>query len=44
MTFYEEARDAFRRGDTAVVERLSRRELDRAREAGDPAAEVDALC
>ncbi|QIQ06283.1 tetratricopeptide repeat protein [Streptomyces liangshanensis] len=44
MSFHEQARDAFRRGDTAVVERLSRHELDRAREAGDAAGQVDALC
>jgi hypothetical protein len=44
MRYHEEARDAFRRGDTAVVERLSRRELDRARAASDAAGEVDALC
>jgi hypothetical protein len=38
--YYEEARDAFRRGDTDVVERLSRQELDRARASADVAAEV----
>lgn len=44
MGYYEKARDAFRRGDTDVVERLSRQELDRSRASADVAAEVEALC
>jgi hypothetical protein len=42
--YNEEARAAFRRGETDVVERLSRQELSRARGSSDAAAEVDALC
>ncbi|MGW4483594.1 tetratricopeptide repeat protein [Amycolatopsis sp. NPDC004368] len=42
--FEAEAFAAFRRGETELVERLSRSELDRAREAGDLPGQVDALC
>ncbi|QRP45130.1 hypothetical protein [Amycolatopsis sp. FDAARGOS 1241] len=43
-TFEEQAFAAFRRGETERVGRLSRAELTRAREAGDVAGQVDALC
>jgi hypothetical protein len=44
VSYYEDTRAAFRRGETAVVERLSREELARARESADVDAEVEALC
>jgi hypothetical protein len=43
VTFVEQTRAAFRAGDTDTVARLSTVELDRARAAGDVAAEVEAL-
>ncbi|GAA0221369.1 tetratricopeptide repeat protein [Cryptosporangium japonicum] len=43
MGFAEEVRAAFRRGDTATVTLLARSEVERARETGDPAGEVEAL-
>jgi tetratricopeptide (TPR) repeat protein len=44
MPFYEDAIQAFRAGDTDLVRELSERELEAARAAGDPDAEVEALC
>ncbi|WP_433556735.1 tetratricopeptide repeat protein [Pseudonocardia xinjiangensis] len=44
VSYYEDTRAAFRRGETAVVERLSREELARARGSADVDAEVEALC
>jgi hypothetical protein len=44
MSYYSDAVEAFRRGDTQTVARLSAEELDRARTAGDDPAEVAALC
>lgn len=43
MSFIEEMRAAFVRGETDAVERMSRAELSRSRESGDPAGEIDAL-
>lgn len=43
MNYSEEARAAFRRGESDVVERMSRAEIERAREHGDGPAEVEAL-
>jgi hypothetical protein len=43
MSFIEEMRAAFTRGETDAVERMSRAELSRARESGDPAGEINAL-
>ncbi|WP_306214065.1 tetratricopeptide repeat protein [Actinoplanes sp. RD1] len=43
MSFADETRAAFRRGDTAGVQRLAEAEAARARAAGEPAAEVEAL-
>jgi hypothetical protein len=43
MGFREDAKTAFRQGQTDTVDRLSQRELLRARAAGDPAGEVEAL-
>ncbi|MEV6169328.1 hypothetical protein AB0L99_13995 [Streptomyces sp. NPDC051954] len=43
MSFIEEMRAAFTRGETDVVEQMSRAELSRARESKDPAGEIDAL-
>jgi hypothetical protein len=42
--YYDETLAAFRRGETDLVEQLSRRELARARESSDVAAEVQAIC
>lgn len=44
MGYFETAIGAFRRGETDVVEVLSRDELDRARAVGDAEGEVEALC
>lgn len=43
MSFTEEWRAAFRRGETEAVERMSIVELSRARESGDLAGEISAL-
>jgi tetratricopeptide (TPR) repeat protein len=43
MSFIEEMRAAFTRGETDEVERMSRAELSRARENSDPAGEINAL-
>lgn len=43
MTFGVDVRAAFRRGDSDAVVRMSEAELRRAREAADPAGEVEAL-
>lgn len=43
MSFSEDVRSAFRRGDGDTVTRMSEAELDRARASGDPAGEVEAL-
>jgi hypothetical protein len=43
MSFIEEMRAAFTRGETDDVELMSRAELSRARESGDPAGEINAL-
>jgi hypothetical protein len=42
MTFSEDVRSAFRRGETAAVVRMSEAEIARAQAAGDPAGEVEA--
>jgi hypothetical protein len=42
--FHQDAFAAFRRGETDLVEQLSRRELARARASSDVATEVEALC
>jgi tetratricopeptide (TPR) repeat protein len=42
MTFSDEVRSAFRRGETDLVARMSEAEIERARAAGDPAGEVEA--
>ncbi|GGL04439.1 hypothetical protein Sme01_66050 [Sphaerisporangium melleum] len=42
MSFSENVRSAFRRGETEAVVRMSEAEIDRARAAGDPAGEVEA--
>jgi tetratricopeptide (TPR) repeat protein len=42
MTFSEEVRAAFRRGESGAVVRMSEAEIVRARAAGDPAGEVEA--
>ncbi|WP_410810047.1 tetratricopeptide repeat protein [Micromonospora sp. 067-2] len=42
MTFSENVRSAFRRGETDAVVRMSEAEIERAQAAGDPAAEVEA--
>ncbi|PWR04963.1 hypothetical protein DKT68_29300 [Micromonospora acroterricola] len=42
MTFSENVRSAFRRGETDAVARMSEAEIERARAAGDPAGEVEA--
>ena len=42
MTFSEDVRSAFRRGETAAVARMSEAEIVRAQAAGDPAGEVEA--
>ncbi|MFC3502833.1 tetratricopeptide repeat protein [Micromonospora krabiensis] len=42
MTFSEDVRAAFRRGETDAVVRMSETEIERARAAGDPAGEVEA--
>ncbi|MDG4808844.1 tetratricopeptide repeat protein [Micromonospora sp. WMMD1120] len=42
MTFSENVRSAFRRGETDAVVRMSEAEIARARAAGDPAGEVEA--
>ncbi|MEV6345475.1 tetratricopeptide repeat protein [Actinoplanes sp. NPDC051851] len=43
MGFSDEVRSAFRRGENEVVVRMSEAEIARARAAGDPAGEVEAL-
>ncbi|GIH23440.1 hypothetical protein Aph01nite_17500 [Acrocarpospora phusangensis] len=43
MSFSESVRTAFRRGETHAVVRMSEAEIGRARAAGDPAGEVEAL-
>jgi len=43
MSFEDEVRAAFRRGDSDGVLRTARAEVDRARAAGDPAGEVEGL-
>jgi len=43
MGFSEEVRAAFRRGDNDAVVRMSAAEIERARSAGDPAGEVEAV-
>ncbi|MCE7002375.1 hypothetical protein LWC34_05950 [Kibdelosporangium philippinense] len=43
MSFEKEVRAAFRRGDSAEVLRMAGAEVERARAAGDPAGEVEAL-
>jgi hypothetical protein len=43
MSFIEEMRAAFIRGETDAVERMSDAELSRSREDGDPAGEINAL-
>src|SRR4051794_28370397 len=43
MSFVEEMRAAFIRGETDAVERMSIAELSRARESGDPEGEINAL-
>jgi tetratricopeptide repeat protein len=42
-SFSAQVRGAFRRGDNEAVVRMSEAEIDRARSAGDPAGEVEAL-
>ncbi|GLZ58507.1 MULTISPECIES: tetratricopeptide repeat protein [Micromonospora] len=42
MSFSENVRSAFRRGETDAVVRMSEAEIERARAAGDPAGEVEA--
>ncbi|WBB68374.1 tetratricopeptide repeat protein [Micromonospora sp. WMMD812] len=42
MTFSENVRSAFRRGETDAVVRMSEAEIERAQAAGDPAGEVEA--
>ena len=42
-TFSEQVRAAFRRGESDAVVRMSEAEIERARLAGDPAGEVEAL-
>jgi hypothetical protein len=42
-SFIEEMRSAFRSGETDAVERMSRAELARARDSGDPEGEINAL-
>jgi tetratricopeptide (TPR) repeat protein len=44
VSYHQDAFAAFRRGETDLVEQLSRHELARARESADVAAEVEALC
>ncbi|HEY4422034.1 MAG TPA: hypothetical protein VGN22_21120 [Pseudonocardia sp.] len=44
MGYHDDAFAAFRRGETDLVEQLSRRELARARASSDVATEVEALC
>ena len=43
MSFSGQVRAAFRRGDSDAVVRMSEIEIDRARAAGDPAGEVEAV-
>ncbi|WP_305787177.1 tetratricopeptide repeat protein [Symbioplanes lichenis] len=43
MSFADEIRATFRRGDSAAVLRLAEAEVTRARAAGEPAGEVEAL-
>jgi tetratricopeptide (TPR) repeat protein len=43
VSFIEEMRAAFTRGETDTVERMSRAELARARDSGDPEGEINAL-
>jgi hypothetical protein len=43
MTFQNRVRAIFRRGDTDAVQRMAEAELQRAREIGEPAFEVEAL-
>ncbi|BCJ58786.1 tetratricopeptide repeat protein [Micromonospora endophytica] len=43
MSFETDVRSAFRRGDTALVGRLARAEIERARAAGEPGGEVEGL-
>ncbi|MEU7654193.1 tetratricopeptide repeat protein [Micromonospora taraxaci] len=42
MSFSENVRSAFRRGETDAVVRMSEAEIERAQAAGDPAGEVEA--
>ncbi|KAB1947682.1 tetratricopeptide repeat protein [Micromonospora sp. ALFpr18c] len=42
MSFSDDVRSAFRRGETDAVVRMSETEIERARKAGDPAGEVEA--
>ncbi|WFE49381.1 tetratricopeptide repeat protein [Micromonospora sp. WMMD1155] len=42
MSFSEDVRSAFRRGETDAVVRMSEAEIERAQAAGDPAGEVEA--
>jgi tetratricopeptide (TPR) repeat protein len=44
VSFADDVRATFRRGDSAGVLRMSQAEVERARTAGEPAGEVEALC